>query len=56
MTANICAGTDLHDVTATRLFGDGFTDAQRVVTKGAGSPLDRDRPHRDQLLHPVHHP
>ena len=36
MKANICAGIDLHDVTARRLFGDGFTDAQRGIAKGAG--------------------
>ena len=36
MKANIRAGIDLHDVTAGRLFGDDFTDAQRGVAKGAG--------------------
>ena len=36
MAANIRAGIDLHDVTATRLFGEDFTDTQRGIAKGAG--------------------
>ena len=37
MKANIHAGIDLHNVTARRLFGEGFTDAQRGVAKAPAS-------------------
>lgn len=36
MIADILAGRDLHAVTATALFGPGFTDEQRNVSKGVG--------------------
>jgi DNA polymerase-1 len=36
MREAIASGTDLHDFTASKVFGDGFTKAQRKVAKGIG--------------------
>jgi DNA polymerase-1 len=36
MIADIMEGRDLHSVTATALFGPGYTDEQRNVSKGVG--------------------
>ncbi len=36
MKAAIADGVDLHDVTATALFGEGFTKAQRKLAKNVG--------------------
>lgn len=39
MIAAFNAGLDLHDTTATRLFGDGFSPDQRRLAKGVGFGL-----------------
>lgn len=36
MTEAILSGTDLHDFTASRVFGPGFTKAQRKIAKAIG--------------------
>lgn len=36
MISAFAAGDDLHDTTAARLFGEGFTPAQRRLSKGVG--------------------
>lgn len=36
MTEAILSGVDLHDWTATRIYGDGFTKSQRKTVKGVG--------------------